>query len=182
MRCEQEMNANDAWQAEVQYKTILNKLGLDNLEQKIGALSGGQIKRVGLAQVLMQAPDLLLLDEPTNHLDPETQNLIAEVFKNYDGTMIVWSTSHKITGNTGTYFANWWNFPAKFSEPPAFYYNIGTGAGDFDNPSDRDRIAYLGVANGTKNNAGRIIIRSDGSKFAGDFIQATSLIAIGRWK
>ncbi|MGO4994328.1 ABC-F family ATP-binding cassette domain-containing protein [Jeotgalibaca porci] len=89
MRCEQEMNANDAWQAEVQYKTILNKLGLDNLEQKIGALSGGQIKRVGLAQVLMQAPDLLLLDEPTNHLDVDAIIWLETYLAHYKGALLL---------------------------------------------------------------------------------------------
>lgn len=88
-RCEQEMNANDAWQAEVQYKTILNKLGLNDLEQKIGALSGGQRKRVGLAQVLMQAPDLLLLDEPTNHLDVDAIIWLETYLANYKGALLL---------------------------------------------------------------------------------------------
>ncbi|MGP6147576.1 ABC-F family ATP-binding cassette domain-containing protein [Jeotgalibaca sp. A122] len=88
-RAEQEMNTNDAWQAEVQFKTILNKLGLENLEQKIGELSGGQRKRVGLAQVLMQAPDLLLLDEPTNHLDVDAIVWLEKYLAQYKGSLLL---------------------------------------------------------------------------------------------
>lgn len=63
------MDAEDGWDASTNAKTILSKLGIENLSQKIGQLSGGQKKRVALAQVLIEKPDLLLLDEPTNHLD-----------------------------------------------------------------------------------------------------------------
>ena len=66
------MNKQDAWTADTNAKIILQKLGIPTLEKKIGELSGGQLKRVSLAQVLIEAPDLLLLDEPTNHLDYET--------------------------------------------------------------------------------------------------------------
>src|SRR5699024_11415766 len=63
------MNQEDAWTADSDVKTILTQLHIEDLTQKIEELSGGQRKRVGLAQVLIQAPDLLILDEPTNHLD-----------------------------------------------------------------------------------------------------------------
>lgn len=63
------MDSEDGWDASTKAKTILSKLGIENLSQKIGQLSGGQKKRVALAQVLIEKPDLLLLDEPTNHLD-----------------------------------------------------------------------------------------------------------------
>lgn len=88
-RCEQDMNTNDAWQADVQFKTILTKLGVGNLEQKMGELSGGQRKRVGLAQVLMQAPDLLLLDEPTNHLDVDAIMWLETYLANYRGSLLL---------------------------------------------------------------------------------------------
>lgn len=88
-RAEQEMNMKDAWQADVQYKTILNKLGLEDLNKKIGELSGGQVKRVGLAQVLMQAPDLLLLDEPTNHLDVDAIVWLEKYLAQYKGALLL---------------------------------------------------------------------------------------------
>lgn len=69
MDAEAQMNEADAWNAESDVKTILTQLHITDLSQQMGTLSGGQRKRVGLAQVLIQAPDLLLLDEPTNHLD-----------------------------------------------------------------------------------------------------------------
>ena len=69
IKAEEKMNQEDAWTADSDVKTILTQLHIEDLTQKIEELSGGQRKRVGLAQVLIQAPDLLILDEPTNHLD-----------------------------------------------------------------------------------------------------------------
>ncbi len=65
----QQMDRLQAWDLESKVKQILSKLKLDNIESKMGALSGGQLKRVSLAMVLINQPDLLILDEPTNHLD-----------------------------------------------------------------------------------------------------------------
>ena len=65
------MDQHNAWDFETQYRQILSKLKLEDLTLKVGALSGGQRKRLSLAIVLINKPDLLILDEPTNHLDLE---------------------------------------------------------------------------------------------------------------
>ena len=67
-----EMNRRDAWRFESDIKSILHELGIRDLELKMGALSGGMLKKVALAQAMIDESDLLLLDEPTNHLDLET--------------------------------------------------------------------------------------------------------------
>ena len=61
----------EAWDAEVEVKQVLTQLKITDLEQPVGQLSGGQQKRLALAKVLVQNPDLIILDEPTNHLDLE---------------------------------------------------------------------------------------------------------------
>lgn len=63
------MDAADAWDYEDRFKQILSQLKIDDYNKPINQLSGGQIKRVALARVLINKPDLLILDEPTNHLD-----------------------------------------------------------------------------------------------------------------
>ena len=63
------MDELGAWDIEVEIKQILTEFKIDKLEQKIAELSGGQKKRVALAKILINKPDLLILDEPTNHLD-----------------------------------------------------------------------------------------------------------------
>jgi ATP-binding cassette subfamily F protein uup len=65
------MEAHQLWDFETLYKQILFKLDLIDLSQIVSSLSGGQKKRLALAQVLLEQPDLLVLDEPTNHLDLE---------------------------------------------------------------------------------------------------------------
>ncbi len=72
------MDQLNAWDYEVKVKTILSKLKLEELKQKISALSGGQRKRLSLAKVLIDEPDFLILDEPTNHLDLEMIEWLQE--------------------------------------------------------------------------------------------------------
>lgn len=86
---EEAMNKQDAWTADSEAKAILNKLGIDTLNKRIGELSGGQIKRVALAQVLIDAPDLLLLDEPTNHLDYDAIQWLESYLKSYTGSLLM---------------------------------------------------------------------------------------------
>ncbi|WP_127848205.1 ABC-F family ATP-binding cassette domain-containing protein [Lacticaseibacillus hulanensis] len=88
-RAEQRMTQLDAWDAETNIKTILTQLHLTDLDQKIGSLSGGQRKRVGLAQVLIENPDLLILDEPTNHLDFDSIAWLEKYLANYKGALLV---------------------------------------------------------------------------------------------
>ncbi len=65
----EEMERAGAWDFEQRAKQVLSKLRIDHFHQRVGELSGGQLKRVALANVLLADPDLLILDEPTNHLD-----------------------------------------------------------------------------------------------------------------
>lgn len=86
---EQQMNQEQAWNADTNAKMILTRLGINELEKPISALSGGQKKRAGLAQVLIQEPDLLVLDEPTNHLDFETITWLENYLNGYRGSLLV---------------------------------------------------------------------------------------------
>ncbi|MDD3909258.1 MAG: ABC-F family ATP-binding cassette domain-containing protein [Proteiniphilum sp.] len=73
-----EMDLHHAWDYEQRIKQILSQLKITNLHQKMGELSGGQIKRVALANVLISEPELLFMDEPTNHLDLEMVEWLEE--------------------------------------------------------------------------------------------------------
>lgn len=83
-----EMDALDAWEVESQVKTVLTKLGLTDLHQPVGDLSGGLRRRVQLAQTLLGDADLLLLDEPTNHLDIDTIEWLQTFLKNAKRTVL----------------------------------------------------------------------------------------------
>jgi len=68
-KCVTRLDDLKAWDLESRIKEVLSKLKLDELHQKIRQLSGGQVKRLALAKILMEEPDFIILDEPTNHLD-----------------------------------------------------------------------------------------------------------------
>ena len=73
------MDANQAWDYELRLKQLLSTFEINDLNQKVGTLSGGQVKRLALAMVLLDDPDMLFLDEPTNHLDMQ----MVEWLENY---------------------------------------------------------------------------------------------------
>lgn len=90
LELQQELDNNYAWQLESEAKAVLTQLGITNLKQKMGELSGGQRKRVALAGVLVRPSDLLLLDEPTNHMDNATVAwLEAQLMKRKGALMMV---------------------------------------------------------------------------------------------
>ena len=83
------MDAENAWDASANAKSILTKLGISDFHKQVGSLSGGQKKRVALAQVLIQAPDLLILDEPTNHLDYDSVKWLEDYLSRYQGALLL---------------------------------------------------------------------------------------------
>jgi ABC transport system ATP-binding/permease protein len=83
------MDRFDAWDFETQYKQILFKLKLEDLNAKVGLLSGGQKKRLALANSLINRPDLLILDEPTNHLDLEMIEWLEQYFAKENLTLFM---------------------------------------------------------------------------------------------
>ncbi|MDD7885195.1 ABC-F family ATP-binding cassette domain-containing protein [Flavivirga sp. 57AJ16] len=85
----EQMEQHQAWDFETLYKQILFKLKLENLNQKVSTLSGGQRKRLALANALINKPDLLILDEPTNHLDLEMIEWLEAFFAKENITLFM---------------------------------------------------------------------------------------------
>lgn len=85
---QEKMNAADAWQMESDVKAILNKLGITELDKLVKDLSGGQQRRVALAQTLISDADLLILDEPTNHLDYQAIDWLEGYLNKFKGSVM----------------------------------------------------------------------------------------------
>jgi|TARA_B110000914_G_C15502898_1_gene466801 ATP-binding cassette subfamily F protein uup len=83
------MDQFQAWDFETQYKQILFKLKLDDLNAKVGSLSGGQKKRIALCNALLKQPELLILDEPTNHIDLEMIEWLEDYFSKGKITLLM---------------------------------------------------------------------------------------------
>lgn len=84
-----ELDVNNAWELEATVKAVLGKLGLHDVSAKMGALSGGQRKRVALAHALVMPSDALVLDEPTNHLDADSVEWLENYLKRYQGAVVL---------------------------------------------------------------------------------------------
>ncbi len=84
-----QMDAVDGWSVEHRIQTILSQLHIFDLEQRIGTLSGGQRKRLALAQVLIDAHDVVLMDEPTNHLDLSMSEWLEDYLLNNGKTLFM---------------------------------------------------------------------------------------------
>lgn len=89
MRAASDVDAAGGWQLESEAKTVLTKLGITDFTQTIGALSGGQKKRVALARALIAPSELLVLDEPTNHLDNDTIAWLETYLASRKGALIM---------------------------------------------------------------------------------------------
>jgi ATP-binding cassette subfamily F protein uup len=94
-------NAN-AWEYEYEIKTILSRMGIQQLEQKIVTLSGGQKKRLALAKLLIDDPDVYILDEPTNHLDIETIEWLESYMNSGQKTILLVTHDRYFLDNVST--------------------------------------------------------------------------------
>ncbi len=88
-RLYEELSEHNAWEYEHQIKTILSRMGITHLQQKISTLSGGQKKRLALAKLLIEDPEILVLDEPTNHLDIDTIEWLEKLLTSGNKTILL---------------------------------------------------------------------------------------------
>ncbi|MET4081083.1 ATP-binding cassette subfamily F protein uup [Pedobacter sp. UYP30] len=88
-RLYEDLSEHDAWEYEHKIKNILNRMGISRLQQQIDTLSGGQKKRLALAKLLIEDPDLFILDEPTNHLDIDTIEWLEKLLTSGNKTILL---------------------------------------------------------------------------------------------
>ena len=96
------LSASNAWEYEYHIKTVLDRLGFKTLDQEIKSLSGGQQKRLALAKLLINEPDVYILDEPTNHLDIETIEWLEKLLTTKQRTLIFVSHDRYFLDNVCT--------------------------------------------------------------------------------
>ncbi len=85
----EQMDISNVWSVESEVKAILSKLGIENIHAKVKTLSGGQKRRVSMAEALIQESDLLILDEPTNHIDNEVIEWLEEKLAKRKGALLM---------------------------------------------------------------------------------------------
>ncbi len=88
-RLYEELSEHNAWEYEHEIKTILSRMGINHLQQKIATLSGGQKKRLALAKLLIEDPEIYVLDEPTNHLDIDTIEWLEKLLTTGNKTILL---------------------------------------------------------------------------------------------
>lgn len=114
-----QLEAQDGWKVEARIETAITKLDLDP-DKRIGDMSGGQRKRVALAQALVAAPDVLILDEPTNHLDFASIEWLEDLLNNFNGAVLFVTHDRRFLDNVATRIVeldrgNLASFPGNFS-------------------------------------------------------------------
>ena len=96
-----QLEAQDGWKVEARIETVIAKLDLDP-DKRIGDMSGGQRKRVALAQALVAEPDVLILDEPTNHLDFDSIEWLEGLLNNFIGAVLFVTHDRRFLDNVAT--------------------------------------------------------------------------------
>jgi ABC transport system ATP-binding/permease protein len=115
------IEALGGWDYEHRLEAVLTRLGVDGWDRPVSVLSGGERKRVALARVLVQQPDLLLLDEPTNHLDADTTEWLEDELSDYPGAVMLithdrYFLDHVVTRMIEVNRAELVPFPGGFTE------------------------------------------------------------------
>ncbi len=131
---------------EYEAKSMLNKLGISNYDQKIGTLSGGQRKRVALAATLLHPADVLILDEPTNHLDAEMTAWLEDRLKRFRGGLVMvthdrYFLEHVVNHITELSRGKLYHYEANYSK----YLELKEQRAEMAEASERKRQSILRV-------------------------------------